>query len=87
MKKCLCFNKIKLVFTFLLGIALLNPPSALADSRSATVRISCTVVPMIEMVQDKTVNVRSNLGKQYLSSESWIDRGGQRVQLVSITAL
>ena len=87
MTKYLYFVKINLAFTLLVGVATFNPLSALADARSATVRVSCTVVPMIEMVQKDTVSVRSNLGKQYLSNESWIDRGGQRVKLVSVTAL
>ena len=87
MKRSLCFNKIKLVFTVLLGMMLVSPLSARADSRSATVRVSCTVVPVIEMVQKDTLGVRSNLGKQYLSNESWVDRDGQRIKLVSVTAL
>ena len=51
--------------------------TAWADSRSATVRISCTVLPMIEMTQKDA----------YRLSECILDRDGRKVKLVSITAL
>ncbi len=33
------------------------------------------------------VDLEANLSKQFLSNESWVERAGQRVKLVSITAL
>ena len=87
MKKSRCFNRIYLLFLMVLGVMVCDPMPALADSRAATVRVSCTVVPMIEMVQNTTLTARSNLGDQYLSNETWVDRSGQQVKLVSITAL
>jgi len=48
-----------------------------ADSRSATVRISCTVAPMLEMTRNSTMAAR----------ETQIERAGQKIKLVSFTAL
>lgn len=71
----------------MLGAVLLSPVNAWADSKSASVRISCTVVPMIEMSHQKTFSVHTNLQNRYLSSDSMVERGGQKIHLHSITAL
>ena len=42
---------------------------------------------MLEIAQNSTLDIQTNLGKQYLSNESWVDRNGQKIKLVSVTAL
>lgn len=48
-----------------------------ADSRSTTVRISCTVAPMLEMTKNRVLTAR----------ETQVERAGQKIKLVSFTAL
>ena len=87
MIQCPCLKKLSSIALPLLFVAaMLVPVPAGADSRSAAFRISCTVAPMIEMAQTNTIAARSNLGTQYLSTESLVYRDGQQIKLVSVTA-
>ena len=61
--------------------------SASAASKSATIQVSCTIRPMIEMAASSAVRANSNLGKQFQMSESFVDRGSQKTKLYSLTAL
>ena len=69
------------------GILFLQCLPAFADSRSKSVQVSCTILPMIEMSQTASLQVNSNLGNRYLTSENLVDRQGQKVRLMSVTAL
>lgn len=86
MKRQLEVKKVFVAYTLLLS-AFFLPLTAAAESKSKTVRISCTVVPMIEMSQTDSFSMRSNLGKQLRMTESYTERAGQKVQLYSLTAL
>ena len=86
MNRHLIYKEFLVTWALLLSAVFL-PCAALADSKSKTVRISCTVVPMIELTQRETLSVQSNLGKQYRLLESQTERAGQKVQLYSLTAL
>ena len=87
MEKYQASKKLILAVIFLAGILILQCLPAFADSRSKTIQVSCTIVPMIEMSQTASFQARSNLGNRYLSSDSLVDRQGQRVRLISVTAL
>ena len=62
--------------------------TALASSKSATIQVSCTIKPMIEMAGSSSVKARSNMGKErFQMSECLMDRGSQKTKLYSLTAL
>ena len=62
--------------------------SASAASKSATIQVSCTIKPMIEMAGAATAaHANTNLGKQFQMNESFVDRGSQKTHLYSLTAL
>ena len=67
------------------GFLLCN--SAFAASKSASVQVSCTIKPMIEMAATSAVRANSNLGRQYQMSENLMDRGAQKMKIYSLTAL
>ena len=69
----------------LVGLFLCN--SASAASKSASIQVSCTIKPMIELVATSSVRANSNLGHQYQMSESLMDRGAQKMKIYSLTAL
>jgi hypothetical protein len=75
MKQFLARKRVFWVVLLLIGMMAVSSAS-FAASRSVTARISCTVVPMIEITS-----------QTLLSNESLVDRGGQKVKLVSVTAL
>jgi hypothetical protein len=72
-----------------------------ADSKSATIRVSCTIDPMIEIASEKasdptglainlngsTVKVRTNLGKNYQTSVTSKKTADGFSKLYSVTAL
>ena len=61
-----------------------------ADTRSATVRVSCTILPIIEISSAKTLAepaVKTNLGKKYALTESIRKAGNDKIKLYSMTAI
>ena len=86
---------LSLVFMFIMNSPLL------AESRSATVRVSCTILPMIEVstpdltpraelgiVSDNgLISVRTNLGKNYSLAEVSRKTSEGLLKLYSVTAL
>ena len=86
MKQFLVRKKSSVAALLLAGMLFAVPAPCFAASRSVSARVSCTVVPMIE-ITSQTLQAHSNLRGQFLSSESLVDRGGQKVRLVSVTAL
>ena len=61
-----------------------------AESRSATVRISCTILPMLEVSAPKLADpiVGTNLGKtSYQVSQTLVQRPEGLLKLYSVTAL
>ena len=68
--------------------SLLLGGTAFASSKSATIQVSCTIKPMIEMASSpSSAQVNTNLGKQFQMNESFVDRGSQKTKLYSLTAL
>ena len=81
--------KTKILLNILLFVALATP--GWAASKSASVRVSCTIKPVIALstaVTPKTaVQAESNLGNQYQMTEDIRVQGGQKTRLYSLTAL
>lgn len=102
-------NSFKIILRFftLLAFAASFVPSAYADSRSATVRISCTIMPVLEItlptaknsapiasrpeielqLTGPSVNVNTNLGKDYQLAENLTKTENALIRLYSVTAL
>ena len=76
----------KAVLVLTLASVLISSP-AWAGSKSAVIQVSCSIKPMIEMTSASSVSANSNLDKQYLMTESQLDRGSQKIKLYSLTAL
>lgn len=75
---------------FGLSFLLLADTLLFADTRSATVRVSCTILPVIEITSAKTLAepaVKTNLGINYALTESIRKAGNHKIKLYSITAL
>lgn len=78
------------MFAVLLG-ALCSP--AFAESKSHTVRVSCVVMPEINITAPEagfsvdSVKVHSNFGEQFNTSEVWRMNGTERTKLYTVTAL
>jgi hypothetical protein len=79
--------KLKTVLHVLFLLSAAMP--AFADSKSATVQVSCTVPAMIELAAPiaQAVSARSNLSNQYQMTEGIGLRDGQSIKLYSLTAL
>ncbi len=79
-----------LMFAVLLG-ALSSP--ALAESKSQTFRVSCIVMPQMQITAPEqgssidSVRIQSNFGEQFNTSEGWRVNGGQKTKLYTVTAL
>jgi len=69
------------------SFSLLADTPLFAGSRSATVRVSCTILPMIEISSAKTPSIKTNLGSDYGVTESIRKAGNDKIKLYSITAL
>lgn len=61
--------------------------SASASSKAATIQVSCTIKPMIEMSASSSIRATSNLDKKYQMTENELERGLQKIKLYSLTAL
>ena len=79
-------------FMAVLALVSLTCQTALADTRSATVRVSCTILPMIEMstpqISDPALqrsHEPQSLGKDFITTLSFRDNGS--VKVYSLTAL
>ncbi len=75
---------------FGVSFSLLADTLLFADTRSATVRVSCTILPVIEISSAKTLAepaVKTNLGSNYALTESIRKAGNDKIKLYSITAL
>ena len=59
---------------------------ALADSRTATVRVSCTILPMIE-IATPAASVNTNLGNKFTTSEATLQNQNGPMKVYSVTAL
>lgn len=66
-----------------LALVLSQASPAWAGSRTATVRVSCTVLPMIEMSSNAAVLSNQRLA----STEEFRAIGGRGMKLISYTAL
>lgn len=72
---------------------------AFANSRSATVRVSCTILPILELSsvapqnsltmtsQAEQIRVNTNLKNLYRVNEKTLKKSGNNVTLYSVTAL
>lgn len=61
---------------------------AFAASKTASIRVSCTIKPIMEIGGSSSPAAYSNLDRrQYRMSECLQDRGSQKVRLYSLTAL
>ncbi len=73
------------------SFSLLADTLVFADTRSATARVSCTILPMIEIPEitsdGSAVSVKTNLGRNYALTESFRKTGNEKVKLYSITVL
>ena len=73
------------------SFSLLADTPLFAGSRSATVRVSCTILPMIEIPEitsdGSAVSVKTNLGRNYALTESFRKTGNDKVKLYSLTVL
>ncbi len=60
-----------------------------ADAKSATIRVSCTVKPMIEMAAPsfRNVEAKSNLDKKFQMTEDMRTTPSGLTRLYSLTAL
>ena len=80
------------LIAILFGVAfsLLTDTLLFADTRSATARVSCTILPIIEISSTKTLvepAVKTNLRGNYNLTESVRKIGNDKVKLYSLTAL
>ncbi len=91
----LYFRAIVTILIALCATGILNTP-ALAGQRSATIKVSCTVLPVFEMaipaagmsqVQVNNLAIHTNLGNQYQLTNAWVGGPNSRTHLYSITAL
>lgn len=72
----------------LLCLALATP--AWAASKSATVRVSCTIPELVQLsapALDQPITANTNLGSQYQVTENTRDADGRRMRIYSLTAL
>lgn len=103
-------HNFKIFIGFLIVLAAIASltSSAYADSRTATVRVSCTIMPVLEVTlpvihtaltnmparseielksEGPSVNVNTNLGKDYQLAESFTRTENSLLHLYSVTAL
>ena len=80
--------KKKVLLNVLVCLMLAAP--AYAASKSATVRVSCTVPALVQLSApspERPVKAASNLGTQYQMTEDLRDESGRKIKLYSLTVL
>lgn len=81
-------NRSKFAIALLLCLATTSPVWAVSATKS--VKISCTILPTLEMAsyEPSRVEAAGNLGEtKYRMQQDNIERNGSRAKLYSITAL